>query len=121
MPAPPDADPPPRQFAFKPKEFDRVNAAPGTQEPSAAHDVYAIRQELREREQAAGLDRVEPKPRRSRRRREYWTLLLLTNALFALFAWQGRGNPFVLVSAGAGIALASVGLTWVMWFVMDDY
>jgi hypothetical protein len=114
-------DPPPRTFTLKPKEFERVNAPPGTQEASAAHDVYAIRQELRAREQAAGLDAVEVKAVRSRRRRDYWLLLATVNPALAVTAWLGRGNMFVLVSAAAGIILATIGLTWIMWFVMDDY
>jgi len=121
MPAPSDAGPPPKKYDLRAKEFERVNAAPGTQEASAAHDVHAIRRELREREQAAGLDAVDVKNVRSRRRRDYWALLLLADALLALIAWEGRGNAFVLVSAAAGLIVATIGLTWIMWFVMDDY
>ncbi len=121
MSAPPAGDPPPRQFALKPKEFERVNAAPGTQEKSATHDVHAIRRELREREQAHGMDQMEIKRVRSRRRRDYWLLLLTADSALVLTAWQGRGNVFVLVSAATGVVVATIGLTWIMWFVMDDY
>ncbi len=116
-----ESDPPLKKYGLKPKEFERVNAKPGTQEPSADHDVYAILQANRAREQQHHLGEVEVKVVKSRRRRDYWTLLLLTNALLAFVAWQGRGNYIVLVSACAGIILVSVGLTWIMWFVMDDY
>ena len=121
MADPNEADPPPKKYGLKAKEFTRVNAEPGTQAPSADHDVYAILQANRAREQSHGLGDVEVKVVKSRRRRDYWTLLLLTDALLAVIAWQGRENFFVLVSAGAGIILASIGLTWIMWFVMSDY
>ena len=115
-------DPPPRTFTLKSKEFERVNAPPGTQEASAAHDVYAIRREIREREQALGLNELAPKPApKSRRRRDYWLLLLTADSALVLTAWQGRGNVFVLVSAATGVVVATIGLTWIMWFVMDDY
>ena len=121
MSDPNESDPPPKKYGFKAKEFTRVNAEPGTQEASADHDVYAILQANRAREQQHHLGEVEIKVVKSRRRRDYWTLLLLTNTLLAIIAWQGRENFFVLVSAGAGIILASIGLTWIMWFVMSDY
>ena len=121
MADPTDDDPPRKTYGLKPKEFERVNAAPGTQEPSADHDVYAILQANRAREQDHGLGEVEIKTVKSRRRRDYWTLLLLTNALFAVIGFTGRENIMVLVSAGTGMILTSVGLTWIMWFVMDDY
>lgn len=121
MPEPFDRDPPPKKYGLKAKEFTRVNAEPGTQEPSADHDVYAILQANRAREQEHHLGEIEVKEVKSRRRRDYWTLLLLTNSLLTLIAWQGRDNFIVLVSASAGVILVTVSLTWVMWFVMSDY
>ena len=119
---PSDANPPTRTFTLKPKEFARVNAPPGTQEASAAHDVFAIRREIREREQALGLNELAPKPApKSRRRRDYWLLLVTVDTALVLTAWLGRANVFVLTSAAAGVIVVSVGLTWIMWFVMDDY
>lgn len=120
MPA--EEEPKPRQFAFKAKEFERVNAPAGTQEPSADHDVYAIRRQLRERERAAGLDDLSPRPaRRSRRKRDYWLLMLSSNAVFGSITLIGRQNPVVFVSGLAGVIIFSVSLTWVMWFIMEDY
>ena len=116
-----EADPPRKTYGLKPKEFERVNAEPGTQESSTDHDVYAILRANRAREQQHNLGAVEIKTVKSRRRRDYWALLGLTNALFAVIGFTGRGNLMVLVSAGAGMILTCVGLTWIMWFVMDDY
>ena len=115
-------DPRRKIYVTKPREFDRVNAPPGSKAgKSTEHDVYAILQQNRSIEQKAGLNEVEIRPVRSRRKREYWLLLLLGNALFGLVGWEGRENVFVLVCTGAGIVVFSLGLTWVMWFVMNDY
>jgi hypothetical protein len=120
MPA--EEEPKPRQFVFKAKEFERINAPAGSQEPSADHDVYAIRRQLRERERAAGRDDLSPRPaRRSRRKRDYWLLMLAGNAGFGSIALIGRGSPVVFVSGMAGVLILSIGLTWVMWFIMEDY
>lgn len=120
MPA--EEEPKPRQFALKAKEFERVNAPPGTQKPSANHDVYALRRQIREREQAAGLDELKPlPPRQSRRKRDYWLLMLLGNGLFGTCAIIGHSNPVVFVSGLGGVIIYSIGLTWVMWFIMGEY
>ncbi len=127
-------EPPPRKFAFKPKEFERVNAprpesaaadaaAPTPAPVPAANDVFAIRQELREREKAAGLDELKPadRPNSTRRRRDYWFLLLAGNiAIVGTAAIVGL-NVMTAAFAFSGVVLYSIGLTWIMWSVMDRY
>ncbi|MFI5335967.1 MAG: hypothetical protein ACHQ5A_04240 [Opitutales bacterium] len=114
--------PAPRQYELKPRTFERLNAEPGTQPASADHDVYAIRASLRAREQAAGMDELVPlPPKKSRRRRDYWLLLLANNAVLLLVLILGRHNVVVAVYALSGMVLLSVGLTWVMWQIMEDY
>ena len=115
------ADPPPKKYDLKPREFERVNALAGNAGKGTEHDVYAMLQHNRAVEQQSGLNEVEVKHIKSRRKRDYWLLFLLCNPLFAIVAWLGRGNPFVFASGLAGIVLFSLGLTWVMWFVMEDY
>ena len=59
----------------------------------------------------------------SRRNREYWTLLILGDALFALLVpvlHLGLTSVGTLFCS-AGIICYSVCLTWIMRFVMDDY
>lgn len=117
-----DSDaPPPRQFKLKPKEFERVNAPPGTDAKSDDHDVYAIRRQLREREQAAGLDNVAaPPPKKSRRARDYWVGLAL--GWGALIAVGGLTSGLVGVLAGAALGvLLAAGLWWIVFHVLDDY
>ncbi|PTX95576.1 hypothetical protein [Opitutus sp. ER46] len=91
---------------------------------SAPNEVHGILADSVAREQAAGLHTVPEKPRRpSRRKRDYWVLMIGGNALFSFLAWHGlrSGNVVLFVSSMAAIGLISASLTWVMWFVMDDY
>jgi hypothetical protein len=120
----PDAPEPPRKtYAFKPKEFERVNAETAPEQPTpAANDVYAIRRELREREVAAGMDALAPAPKKkSRRRRDFWLCLIGLNALMIAVTVGSGFNIVVAAYAFSGMVLLSLGLTWTMWFVMDDY
>ena len=119
MPEP--ADPAPKTYVTKPREFERVNAPPGTLKKSADHDVYAILQHNRAVEQRDGLKEVVLKKTTSRRKRDYGLLLLSGNLLLAVLAWLGRGNAMVLVCTASGMIVFSLGLTWILWFVMDDY
>lgn len=121
-------DPPRKIYGLKPKEFERVNAPqPAAGETSApvpaANDVFALQRELREREIAAGLDELKPpaQPKHSRRRRDFLLLLLGGNGAFALMTVIGGGSPISLIYGFSGCILFSIGLIWVMWFVMDDY
>ena len=87
----------------------------------AANDVHAILQANLDRANAEGHNDVSLKPKRaSRRKRDYWMLLIGTN-LFFLICMAVAPNIGTLIFGGAGIILVSIGLTWIMWFVMDDY
>lgn len=82
-PATPRSDPPPApKFALKPREFTSVNAAPGTEAPSAEHDVFEILKSVRVHEAAAGVGEVGlESSRKSRRRRDFLLLLIGGNSL----------------------------------------
>ncbi len=41
--------------------------------------------------------------------------------VFAGFVLVLAKNVVTLVCGGSGMIFYSLGLTWVMWFVMDDY
>ncbi|MBL9199910.1 MAG: hypothetical protein JNL39_05350 [Opitutaceae bacterium] len=139
-----ESDPPRKHYQLKPREFERVNERPGESLPgegtqpinvrdhlrsaaaspappgrphhAADNDVHAMLRANHERRRAAGLEEAPPPPpRRSRRKRDYWLAMGLGNAalIAGLFA-----SP---VFAGAGLVIFNTGLTWVMWFVVDDY
>jgi len=125
---PAEPEPPRKTYGFKPKEFERVNAprpadAADAAPPPAANDVFALQRELRAREIAAGLDELKPpaRPRWRRRKRDYWTAMILVNALAAAVTLFSRGNVVVLVYAFAGAIILSGALTWVVWVLLDDY
>lgn len=114
-------DPPPRQYTLKPKEFERVNAPPGTDAKSDDHDVYAIRRQIREREQAAGLDDVAlAPPKKSRRARDFWISLALGWGGLMTIGGLTSGLVGVLAGAALGILFAA-GLWWIIFHVLDDY
>lgn len=121
-------EPPPRTFTFKPKEFERVNAPrPEADEPREAaplaNDVFAMQRDVREREIAAGMDVLKPadRPHSKRRRRDYWVMLIAGNAGFLAVGALVGANPVTIIYTFSGIVLYTVGLTWVMWFVVDRY
>ena len=140
-------DPPPKVYGFKERAFQRDNArasdappvptakelaimaGPVTATPKGAtgpkpgdpNDVHALLQHNRAVEKKSGRDEVEIKQVKSRRRRDYWLLLVSSEMLLGVITWQGRGNAFVFVCALAGMVLVGVALTWIMWQVMDNY
>lgn len=126
----PDETPAPRKFTLKPKEFERVNAPrPETEAQAAAdatpalNDVTALRHEVRAREAAAGFDEIPPpeRPRSNRRRNDFILLLIGGNlAIIGLTAISGF-NIGAIIFGAAGVIMFTLGLTWVMWFVMDRY
>lgn len=119
-----DEPEPPRQtFVFKPKEFERLNQPTPNEPVPPANDIFAIQRDLRQREIASGRDELSPptRPARSRRRRDFWLLLVLGNGALVTIGVVARLNPVVLVYAFAGVVLFTIGLIWTMWFVMDDY
>jgi hypothetical protein len=124
---PDEADPPRKTYGFKPKEFERVNAprpeGDTAPPPPAANDVFAIREEIRRREIAAGMDVLKPAGPRppDRRRRDYWMLLLVGNALLLAMAAIIGFNAMTTAFAFGGGLFYTLGLTWVMWGVMDRY
>lgn len=110
-----DSDPPRKFYGFKPKEFDRAN--PDARR--ASHDPNDVRAVLREnlhRANEAGLnDVVFAPPRRSKRKRDYIFAMIVGNMALAICTII---SPLF---GGAGIVIYNVGITWVMWGVMDDY
>jgi hypothetical protein len=120
----PDEPDPPRKFYQLGKaEFARANPEAGTPEAAAPQpDAKAILQGNLSRANAAGLNELVPKAKRaSRRRRDFWILFLLGNGFFGgSLAYFGM-TTIVGVFAVGGIIVFSCALTWVMWFIMEDY
>lgn len=116
-----EPDPPRRNYALKPKEFERVNAPPGTPSDSPAHDVFAMQKQLREREQAAGMDNIEIRaPRKSRRKRDYLISLVAGWGGLMLIGAFTSGPAGLVAGAVLGLFYAG-GLTWIMFGILSDY
>lgn len=121
----PDESDPPRKFHQLGKaDFKRVNPEREAQssEDTSAPDVASILRDNLARANAAGLNELALKPpRRSRRKRDYWLLLLAGNIFFggalAYFGLHSVPGGF----AFAGIIFFTTSLTWVMWLIVEDY
>lgn len=79
------------------------------------NEVHAILRENLDRANEAGLNAVNPGPRRSRRKRDYLVTMILANALLV------AGTFIMPVFGIAGLIVFNLGYTWIVWVVMDDY
>ncbi len=84
--------------------------------PKPINEVHAVLQANLAKANAAGLNDVDLTPKRpSRRKRDYWLAAALGNAALAVAIMI---QP---IYGAAGVIIYNLGLTWTMWFVMDDY
>lgn len=136
-PAAPDSHSPGSlKLAGSPRPFVSVNAPlklPASASPPAGpvrtnpaepvgSSVTAILCDQRRREAALGLDELAPSPPRSNRRtQDYWIMLAGGNALIGAAMALGQFNAVSLVYGGSAAVLYSLGLTWIVWVVMDRY
>ena len=96
-------------------------AAAGARKPDDPNDVYAVLDENRSVEKKLGLNEVEIRELKSRRRRDYWTLLIGGNlAIVGAVALSGF-NLISVIFGLSGLIVFSLGATWIMWQVMDKY
>jgi hypothetical protein len=87
-----------------------------------ANEIHGILKENLNHANAAGFYELAPKPkRRSRRTRDYFLVIVPLNAFFAFAAFGPYANAVSFVYGIAGMIFSTVGITWVMFFVMDDY
>jgi hypothetical protein len=145
---PPEPEPPRREFRFKPTEFEVANrpaddtpgnapidvtqlyrqatkppVAPGTAAPRPAeNEVHAMLRANLAKEEAKGLNTVLPQVRRlSRRKRDFWLILTGGNVLVVGIVLLLGINAMTLAFGFVAMAVLSIILTWIMWFVFDNY
>lgn len=140
-------DPPRKKYGFKEREFQRDNApaaenplptakelammsgpvarsasdTPSQPKTSDPNDVYAV---LRENQRVAkqhGLNEVQIKETKSRRKRDFWLVLVGGNLAIIGAVWFSGINVTTVVFGLAGLIVFSIGLSWIMWQVMDRY
>jgi hypothetical protein len=88
-----------------------------------ANEVHDILELNRRRAAASGeFTLKEQPPRHSRRKRDFWLLVLLANLFCVGFtAAVSRFSPIVMLYGFACGVFMTAALVWIMWFVMDDY
>ena len=101
-------------YRLKKVEVDRINElSGGAPDPN---DVHATLRGNLAAEDRAGLNATPaPARRRSRRKRDYLVAMIVGNLLLLV------ATVFAPVFGLAGLVIFDVGVTWIMWFVVDDY
>jgi hypothetical protein len=116
---PPDDDSEPSRpkLKLKPAEFETAEVPEGY--TPLVTDPLEILRLNREHEIAAGRDNIvfAPAPR-SRRLREYFSILIGANLAATLIWWLFPGAALFCLAGGI---IFSSGLTWAMFFVIEDY
>jgi len=145
---PDETDPPRKNYGFKERTFKRDErpasasrppvtvqdlaklAGPVTRStpvPSTApkaddpNDPFATLQRNRAAEKKSGGDDIEIRQVSSRRKRDYWFLIIAGNLAIILPSFILGPNAMTLGAGLAGVIIYSLGLTWVMWQVMGRY
>jgi len=85
------------------------------------NDVFTLLQENRRVEQRHGLGEVEIRKKKSRRHRDFWLLLAGGNLTIVAATFISGLNVVTALFGFAGLIMFTLGTTWIMWFVMDDY
>lgn len=116
-------DQPRKHYAIRTEEkFTRENAKPGEENPVEMNDVWAWRQDQRKIEEQAGTDDLGSLADcRQKRRRDFWTVILINNGFFAGMMYFFPGNPAVLLFGLAGIIIGSIGTYWILYHLMRKY
>ncbi len=145
---PDEPDPPRKNYGFKDRDFQRDNAtssdvppmptakelaimagpvaehgraAAGKRKADDPNDVYAVLEKNRAVERKLGLNEVEIREIKSRRKKDYWFLIIGGNlAIVGAVALSGF-NLISVIFGMSGLIVFSLGATWIMWQVMDKY
>ncbi len=143
---PDEADPPRKNYGFKEREFKRDNAPGGGANPTAKelailagpvaqhgkaalgsakkddpNDVYAVLEANRAVEKKSGLNEVEIREIKSRRKRDYLILMIGGNLAILGGVALGGFNIVSVIFGLAGLIMFTLSLTWIMWQVMNKY
>lgn len=138
-------DPPPKKYDLKERQFKRENipgaAVPTAKElamisgqraptgpkltvgpkPGDPNDVHVVLQQNRAVEQKLGLNELQIKEIKSRRKRDFLLMLLGGNLLIVTLIIITGFNVISVIFGFAGIVIFSLALTWIMWQVMGKY
>jgi hypothetical protein len=104
--------------AFKPPPGA---SAGGVNRAADPNDVYAVLQQNRAKENQFGLNEVQIKEIKSKRKRDFWLMLVGGNLFIIGLVFITGFNVASVIFGLSGIVMLSLGLTWVMWHVMNKY
>jgi hypothetical protein len=113
-----EPDPPRVHYSFKPTEHPRLSDKDKAEHPEPV-DVKKI---LHENLAAEDARLAAPPSRarwRSRRTSDYLLLITVPNAIIALTMFLLPKHELIPVFGFSLMALYSLGITWLMWVVMD--
>jgi len=85
------------------------------------NDVFTAMQRNRTVEKKLGLKEIEIREVKSRRKRDFWLILIGGNLSIVGLVFFIGPNVMTLAFGLAGVIIFSLGLSWVMWQVMDHY
>jgi hypothetical protein len=89
---------------------------------AAKNEVHVLLHDNLTRANAAGVNELTYKPkRRSKRTRDYFLVVIPLDVFFGYAAFGHYSNVAMMAYGVAGIIITTLGLGWVMFFVMDDY
>lgn len=84
------------------------------------HDMLELNRRLAR--QSGAFDLKPLPPRRSRRKRDFWLMVIVVNLFCVGFtAAVSRFSPIVMLYGFACGCFFTGALSWIMWVVMDDY
>lgn len=133
-PAPASASPPAPDPGVTPVHRDRIDvrelarialggrpALGHNAVPNRPNEVHAILRDNLARANAAGLNEVSLRQRRSRRLRDYLIVVIALNTPVAAIAWLCRYDAITLVILLSGVVFFNIRFAWHVWAIMDDY
>ncbi|HEY8993670.1 MAG TPA: hypothetical protein VIM71_03215 [Lacunisphaera sp.] len=147
---PDEPDPPRKVYGFKARDFKRDNAPASVEPPlptakelamlagtspvdpsrrkaaptakaSDPNDVYTVLRENRASAAKHGLNEVEIKKIKSRRKRDFWLVLVGGNLAIIGAVVLTSINVVTVIFGLAGLIVFSLSVSWIMWQVMDRY
>lgn len=113
-----EPDPPRVHYSFKPTEHPRLSDKDKTRHPEPIEVEKILRDNLAA-EKARRAARPPPAAWRSRRMRDYSLLIIVPNAIIAVIMYLLPRHELIPVFGFSLMALYSLGITWIMWVVMD--
>lgn len=116
---------------IKPITVQALNLAATGEQPALgangpvnrANEVHDMLDLNRRRARESGAFELRPlPPRRSRRKRDFWLMVIVANLFCVGFtAAVSRFSPLVMLCGFGCGCFFTAALSWIMWVVMDDY